>query len=144
MLAACEPSAKDLTKMFAAIKERLADQKYQGVPLIIAGDFNSMSHLDYTGAAKPQYLRVLDWRTSHVLIDAGLKDSYRELHPKVDRWKDATWSPRYPEQEQERIDFIYYRGSGLIAKDSQRIIQHAVKFPSDHAAVITTFELEDK
>ena len=141
MLEACEPSAKDLTKMYAAIQKRLSDEKYEGSPLIIAGDFNSMSHLDYTEAAKPQYKRVLDWRTSHVLIDAGLKDSYRDLHPKVDREKDVTWSPKNPDQEQERIDYIYYGGEGLQAKDSVRIIEHAVKFPSDHAAVVTTFEL---
>lgn len=143
MLAACQPSANDLQKMFAAMQKRLKDEKYQDVPLIIAGDFNSMSHLDYTKEAKSQYLRVLDWKTSHVLIDAGLKDSYREVNPKVSRKNDSTWSPRYPEQEQERIDFIYYQGSNFKAAKSEIITQHTEKFPSDHAAVLTTFRLED-
>ncbi len=141
MLKACQPSANDLQKMFAAIQKRMKDEKYQDVPLIIAGDFNSMSHLDYTQKAKNQYLRVIDWQTSHVLIDAGLKDSYREVHPQVSRKNDSTWSPRYPEQEQERIDFIYYQGSHLKATKSEIITQHAEKFPSDHAAVLTTFRV---
>lgn len=143
MLAACQPSANDLQKMFTAIQKRMKDEKYQDVPLIIAGDFNSMSHLDYTQKAKNQYLRVIDWKTSHVLIDAGLKDSYRVVHPQISRQNDSTWSPRYPEQEQERIDFIYYQGRGIEAKQSKIIRVHAEKFPSDHAAVLTTFQLAE-
>jgi hypothetical protein len=47
MVAACNASARSLEAIHDGIRERLADTKYDGVPIIVAGDFNSMSHLDY-------------------------------------------------------------------------------------------------
>jgi len=140
MQEACAPSAKDLTSMRDAITKRLADPKYADASIIIAGDFNSMSHLDYTEKAIRQYARVIDWKTSHVLTDAGFQDTYRERNPAVDRAKDSTWSPRFPDQEQDRIDFIYLKSSFWKASESKIITQHPVKFPSDHAALLTVFQ----
>ena len=140
MLEACEPSANDLKKMRDAIAKRLEDQKYADVSIIIAGDFNSMSHLDYNEDTTNQYGRVIDWRTSHVLLDNGYHDSYREMNPTVVRAKDSTWSPRYPDQEQDRIDFIYYKSDFWQPIKSKIITEHSVKFPSDHAAVLTVFQ----
>lgn len=137
--AACQPSAADLTKIHNAIQQRLSAPKYADTSIIIAGDFNSMSHLDYREIAIEHYERVVDWRTSHVLTDAGFRDSYREMNPTIDRAADATWSPRFPNQEQDRIDFIYYKSNSLEAVNSEVIREHADKFPSDHAAVLTTF-----
>ncbi|MDP1561137.1 MAG: endonuclease/exonuclease/phosphatase family protein [Pirellulaceae bacterium] len=144
MIAATQPSADDLQKMLAAIQERLADPKYRDVSLVIAGDFNSMSHLDWNSIAMEQYGRVIRWPTSHLMTAAHFRDAWRETHPKVDRATDATWSPRFPEQEQDRIDFIYYRSANLHAVDSQRIRTHAELFPSDHAAVVATLEVTDQ
>ena len=110
---ACQPSAADLLKIQQEITARLAAPQYQGIPVIIAGDFNSMSHLDYTAAAKAEYREIVDWPTSRVLTTSGYRDAYRAVNPTVNRLKDRTWSPRFPDQEQDRIDFIYFRGSGL-------------------------------
>ena len=44
----CDVSRDDLVKIRDQIEKRLSDDKYSGVPIIIAGDFNSMSHMDYT------------------------------------------------------------------------------------------------
>jgi len=143
MLAACQPSHDDLQAIWKQIEQRLADPKYNDVPIIIAGDFNSMSHRDYIASAKDDYQAVVDWPTSHVLTEAGFRDSWRELRPEVDRMRDSTWTPRFPEQQQDRIDYIYYRGKHLQATDVQRINTHAKKFPSDHAAVVTQFALLD-
>jgi endonuclease/exonuclease/phosphatase family metal-dependent hydrolase len=144
MIAATQPSADDLQKMLAAIQERLADPKYRDVSLVIAGDFNSMSHLDWNSIAMEQYGRVIQWPTSRLMTAAQFRDAWRETNPKVNRAADATWSPRYPEQEQERIDFIYYRSANLRAINSQRIRTHAELFPSDHAAVVATWAVADK
>lgn len=139
MLAVCQPSHDDLQAMWKQIEERLSDAKYDDLPIIIAGDFNSMSNRDYIASAKDDYQVVVDWPTSHVLPKAGFRDAWREIRPEVDRQLDSTWTPRFPEQEQDRIDFIYYRGEGLQATDVQRINTHAQKFPSDHAAVVARF-----
>lgn len=144
MIAATQPSADDLQKMLAAIQERLADPKYRDVSLVIAGDFNSMSHSDWNSIAMEQYGRVIQWPTSRLMTAAQFRDAWREIHPRVDRSADATWSPRFPEQEQERIDFIYYRSANLRAIESQRIRTHAELFPSDHAAVVATLAVADK
>lgn len=141
MLAVCQPSHDDLQAMWKLIEARLADAKYAGIPIIIAGDFNSMSRLDYIPAAQADYQVAIDWPTSQVLPNAGFRDAWRELRPEVNRQLDATWTPRFPEQEQDRIDYIYYRGENLQATDVQRIDTHEPKFPSDHAAVVARFAL---
>jgi endonuclease/exonuclease/phosphatase family metal-dependent hydrolase len=73
------------------------------------------------------------------MTQAGYRDAFRETHPLVARTQDATWSPRFTDQEQDRIDFIYYRSKDWRASQAQVIRDHAIKFPSDHAAVVATF-----
>ncbi|MFK7769008.1 MAG: endonuclease/exonuclease/phosphatase family protein [Mariniblastus sp.] len=138
LTAACQASCDDLKKIKSEIEKRLADEKYKNVPVVIAGDFNSMSHLDYIPSFKKQFKATVDWPTSHVLLDDGFRDSYRELNPEVDRQTDRTWTPRFPDQEQDRIDFIMYRGN-LSPRKSVVIDSHKLKFPSDHAALVTEF-----
>ena len=141
MKQACQASCDDLQKLWAAIKQRLDKPQYEDVPIIIAGDFNSMSHLDYIEPFKEQFDGgVIDWPTSHVLVDEGFRDSWRELHPEVNRKTDRTWTPRFPGQQQDRIDYVYYRGNGLEARESSVVDTHGEKFPSDHAAVVTEFD----
>lgn len=139
LLDACKSSAVDLEKIRTEIDDLLDDPKYHSVPIIIAGDFNSMSHLDYTEANRDQFGAVVEWPTSQVLTKTGYSDTYRQLHPEVNRLNDRTWTPRFPEQEQDRIDFIYVRGDTCQPVESVVIEHHAGKFPSDHAALLTTF-----
>ena len=145
LLKACQPSHDDLKKILEQIKKRLSDHKYDDVPVIISGDFNSMSHLDYSLITEEQFGSSIQWTTSQLMTDRGFRDTYRETNPIVDRKTDSTWSPKFPEQEQDRIDFIYYLAdrscsANWRARQSNVLRQHAVKFPSDHAAVLTTFE----
>jgi endonuclease/exonuclease/phosphatase family metal-dependent hydrolase len=140
MLAACASSATDLAAIRDAIDERLSDSKYAGVPIILAGDFNSMSHLDYAEVAREEYRDVIEWPTSRVMSDAGYRDVYRACNPRIDRAKDRTWTPRFPEQEQDRIDFVYARGD-VTPLDARVIDLHEDGFPSDHAAVIASIAL---
>ena len=141
MKAACEASATSLTEMWAAMEARLAD-RHPGIPVFVAGDFNSMSHLDYGEVGRDQYGVAIDWPTSHVLTGAGFLDSYREVHHAIDRAADATWTPRFPLQSQDRIDFIYHRTQGSwVATESRVLREHPNGFPSDHAALLTTFEV---
>jgi endonuclease/exonuclease/phosphatase family metal-dependent hydrolase len=146
MLAACKASHQSLQKMWAAIEARLSDNKYQAVPIIIAGDFNSMSHLDYGEIGWDQYDAVVKWPTSTVLTDQGFTDSYRACNPRIDRKVDSTWTPRFPGQHQDRIDFIYHRDaktqSVTVVPAASRVIrEHDPRFPSDHAALLSTLRI---
>lgn len=140
MLAACRASAEDLEAMWGAIETRLAGPSYDGVPVIVAGDFNSMSHLDYGEVGWDQYHAVVDWPTGRVLSRRGFVDTYRAANPAIDRERDSTWSPRFPDQERDRIDYIYARSPGWRVGSSRLVRSHAEGFPSDHAAVVTTLE----
>lgn len=143
LLAACQPSAVDLAKIVKLIDEKLAGTKYADSPRIIAGDFNSMSHLDYTEGTRGQFDNYLiDWPTSHVITDAGYTDAYRTVNPIVDRMHDRTWTPRFPDQQQDRIDFVYFRGKGMTPLASQVLESHIEGFPSDHAALTARFRLD--
>ena len=117
------------------------DQK--GVPLFVSGDFNSGSHLDWTEEAKHLFGGyVLKWPTSVLMEKRGFKDSYRELHPDPVKDPCLTWSTMSKLDLQYRIDFIYYMGDKVKAVRSEMLDKHPIRFPSDHAAMITTFSFK--
>jgi endonuclease/exonuclease/phosphatase family metal-dependent hydrolase len=142
LIKACDPSRATLATLLTAIDTKLRDESLEAIPVLIAGDFNSMSHLDYTKENATQFDgRVIAWPTSLLMTEAGYTDVYRSLNPEVDRKKDRTWSPEFPEQSQDRIDFIYLRSQTVQAKRSWVVDDHEPFFPSDHAALMATFEL---
>jgi len=150
LLAACASSASDLEKILTLAKAKLAESNYADAPIIIAGDFNSMSHLDYTEDAIDQYGYIIDWPTSKYITAAGFTDSFREQYPTVNRKLGSTWSPRFPNQQQDRIDFIYYLNDSMKSVksvkyhrplESHNLLNKPVTFPSDHAALVTSFLL---
>lgn len=120
---------------------------------MLVGDFNVPSHLDWTAEAAP--LRggygPVPWPVTLAAEAAGLRDSYREAHPDPVRDPGTTWSPVNPEPEpQDRIDYVLYAGSGLRVLDSTTLVTGEPRpephvagnaWPSDHAAVVTTFAL---
>ncbi|QDT75228.1 Endonuclease/Exonuclease/phosphatase family protein [Lacipirellula limnantheis] len=116
--------------------------KRPGVPVILAGDFNSNSHLDYVEAAREQYGIVAAWPVTKLVADAGFRDAYRVCRPRIDRAGDRTWSPRFPEQIQDRIDFIFWRGAQVGAVEARRLDRATPRWPSDHAAVWAKFRWE--
>lgn len=139
VIAACASSATNLREILEQIRARLTAGGYADVPVIIAGDFNSMSHLDYTESAREQFGEVIAWQTSRVLTEAGFRDAYRNLHPNVDRQRDRTWTPRFPEQQQDRIDFVYDTWPDVRVVEARVIDAHSEQFPSDHAALLVRY-----
>jgi endonuclease/exonuclease/phosphatase (EEP) superfamily protein YafD len=135
-----ESRQAEIRAILRGIDEEMA--KRPGVPVILTGDFNSNSHLDYVEAAREQYAVVAEWPVTKIVADAGFRDVYRECHPKVDRAADRTWSPRFPEQIQDRIDFVFWRGEQLRAVEAKRLDQAEPRWPSDHAAVWARFGWE--
>ncbi|MEU6345795.1 HAD-IA family hydrolase [Streptomyces sp. NPDC046977] len=121
-------------------------------PVLLVGDFNVPSHLDWTAAAAPLHGgREVPWPVTLEAEAAGLRDSYRDAHPDPVRDPGTTWSPVNPEPEpQDRIDFVLYAGRGLEVLDSNALVTGEPRpepdvagnaWPSDHAAVVTTFAL---
>lgn len=115
------------------------------VPLFVSGDFNIDSHLDWTEAARHLHEGyVVEWPVSKLMEEAGFIDSYRDLYPDPVKNPCKTWSPMWKDELQYRIDFIYYRkGQGVQPKSSRMIDYHKVRFPSDHAAMLTTFNFSE-
>lgn len=137
---------KEVVAILKEIKPVL--KRSTDVPVIMLGDFNSGSHLDWTERTKEVHKGLtIEWPVSKAMIDAGFKDSYRELH--IDPLLDPglTWTPRAATSStkyglRDRIDYIYYQG-GLRAVESKMIEYHPIMFPSDHAGVLTVFEWKE-
>lgn len=116
------------------------------VPVVMVGDFNSGSHLDWTEETrKIHYDYTIEWPVSLAMEKAGFEDSYRKMHinPLLD--PGMTWTPRAATSStkyglRDRIDYIYYQGK-LKPLESKVVDYHPIMFPSDHAGVITVFEL---
>ncbi|RMG64841.1 MAG: endonuclease/exonuclease/phosphatase family protein [Bacteroidetes bacterium] len=121
------------------------------IPLILGGDMNSPSHLDWGPNTRAQHAGlVVPWYATKNLAELGMRDSYREIHPDPGTHPGITWdSPG--RTDEHRIDYIFYRGKGLQALasesyqaflgDSLRIGERAIPYPSDHGLVMTTFAL---
>lgn len=133
-------------------------------PVLLTGDFNVPSHLDWTAATAAKHGGVgpVAWPESTRVQEAGLIDSFRRLHPDPLLKPGESWSAIHKGSEaQDRIDFVYYRGKALrpLASDlyatavqttvgpwnTNRDPSAAVggnTWPSDHFAVKTTFRIE--
>ena len=115
-------------------------------PCFLVGDFNAPSHLDYAN---------VPWPTSLACVDAGLLDSYRQLHatnrtyPAPFAFNDPgiTWTPKTSQEPDgvfDRIDFVYYtQGDGVLPTASIELDERNSinPWPSDHRAVLSTFNL---
>ena len=114
--------------------------------VIIGGDFNSGSHLDWTAAAAQFHggYGPVALPTSKLMADRGFTDTFRLLHPDEVGRPEGTFAVIYGHLQHGRIDYLYARGSGLRAVSS-KIIRTSPDidfvWPSDHAAVLTTFEV---
>lgn len=116
-------------------------------PIIMAGDFNTNSHLDWTDATKDAHLGyVVEWPVTKVMEKYGFTDSFRELNPNplTDPGYSAwPYSRRYGQRYVEsRIDYIFYKGKNIRALESKVVDYHPIMFPSDHAAFLTVFQLK--
>lgn len=128
-----------------------------GMPVFLTGDFNSPSHLDWTEAVvgkRAQVKFAVDWPASQLLADAGLSDSYRVVNPDVVEKPGITWSPGSPvpmvkaDEALDRIDWVLFAGatpkaSTLVGEAGGPDVGVSVTpWPSDHRAVVSTFEVE--
>lgn len=120
----------------------------KNTPIVLGGDFNSCSHLDWTketAQAGLHYGMEVDFPVSKIMLANDFVDSYREVKPNPIKNIGKTWSPIFNYCDDFRIDYIYHRGQNIKVIDS-RVIDHYPNhnqmFPSDHAGVLTIFEIK--
>lgn len=128
------------------------------VPVIVAGDFNSPSHLDWTAATSYVHCnRSFQWPVTRMMDRKQFVDSFRQFNPSPLQYPGNTWSPvvKFNEEDnrkfepQDRIDYLYYKSSRL--KVAASVTYVGIKnfstipnnrwndWPSDHAALISDF-----
>jgi hypothetical protein len=128
-----------------------------GIPVILGGEFNSPSHLDWTEAmvkARPAVKYPVEWPESKLMADNGFVDSYRTVHADPVAKPGLTWTPGYPHpfvrptETHDRIDYIYSIGAKAVASEvigevgGPDVAISVDPWPADHRAVLTTFEVE--
>lgn len=153
------------------------EEHKKGNTVLLAGDFNEPSHLDWGESSKDLFDHngtVVPWQNSIKLIENGFLYTYRTKYPDPVTHPGLTWAANNtdvqlaklvwtPEaDDRDRIDFIYYFPNeqltledvtivgpvGSIAKGKRIETNHGQdKFlapkgiwPSDHKAVLATFE----
>lgn len=119
-------AANRKSRRLEAVKKFIADAekeiKQENI-VIIGGDFNEPSHLDWQEDTKDLWDHngaIVEWDCSNVLYEKGFKDTYREYYPNPVTHPGFTFPSDNPDapaskltwapdaDERERIDFIYY------------------------------------
>ncbi|WP_089058165.1 endonuclease/exonuclease/phosphatase family protein [Flavobacterium plurextorum] len=104
------------------VKDAQIERK-KGNLVLLGGDFNEPSHLDWTAATKDLYDHngvIISWHNSVTLKNSGFLDAYRVKYPDPVKNPGFTW-PAYntdvelskllwakDADERDRIDFIYF------------------------------------
>lgn len=155
-LLACETTHSKRFEQTQAILERLKKLRHLDgrLPLLVGGDWNCPSHLDYGTETRHLHRNLtLPLPSSLAFERAGFTDTFRAVHPSVLKTPGVTWSPLYRTEPvtrkslpMDRIDRLYLRAARLKAisattypqhLESVRIQRDKRQFPSDHAAVLT-------
>lgn len=150
---------EEIRRILSVMQPTLAES--DSIPVIIGGDFNVHSHLDWTEATKDLYNHggaVVNWTVSTIMQQAGFKDSFREMNPNPATEPGSTWywsdsaGVSDVKDRMDRIDFIYYQGKGIKAIESESYdgdLGGTLEFKgdrffyaSDHGFVLTTFTLQ--
>jgi exonuclease III len=134
---------------FAEIKQILIEvdsiaKLYPNYPIIIGGDFNSGSHLDWVEATKEHhYNKVVKWPVSNHMIENGFEDSFREVNLDLESTLQGTWGFLSGNIISDRIDYIYHKG-GLKTLKSKIVMDDPKGgfFNSDHRAIKTIFNIK--
>ena len=108
------------------IADFLKDIENETQPVILMGDFNEPSHLDWTENTSDLFDHngvVINWQSTHVLFKNGFTDAFRNFFPDEKSnpgitWpslahgeKSTSWTPK--SDERDRIDYIFYKGKSI-------------------------------
>ena len=139
------------------VLDRLPELEDAGIPVVMTGDFNTPSSLDWTSAtatAREQVAYPLIWPVSEAAFAAGLQDTFRTVYPDPVERPGLTWTPGYPaptlrpDETLDRIDWVLASES-ITVLDSQVVGESdnsdvdiaVMPYPSDHRGVVSTLEM---
>ncbi len=125
----------------------------EGYPVFLTGDLNQPSSLDYTEATvgmREGVTEPIPWPVSETLLDIGMRDTFREIHP--DPVENPGLTHGNPDFHQggfgDRIDYLYAGGpavtqtSELVGEvGGPNVDREYEPWTSDHRAVLSTFEV---
>ena len=153
----CERKHSSREKQTLALIETLRELGHleSNLPLLVGGDWNSPSHLDYGDSTKHlHHNRIIPVPTSIALMKTGMVDTFRNVHPDPIEVPGITWSPLVRTNKEtgkpsplDRIDRLYLKSTALVATQASTLpkkledesIPKAKRiFPSDHGAVRIT------
>ncbi|MFC9790053.1 Ig-like domain repeat protein [Rhodococcus sp. NPDC127528] len=112
-------------------------EQAKGRSIILGGDFNEPSTLDWTDAAKNLFDHngvVIPWETTRRLEQAGFVDSYRSKYPNPVTHPGFTWPSDNPAKspsqiswapaadERDRIDYIFTDGASKLSLTEAGIV----------------------
>lgn len=124
----------------AAAAELVADivaERAAGRIAIVGGDFNEPPSQDWTEATADLFDHngvVVPWQTTQTLLDGGLVDAFREVHPDPVAnpgftWPSdnalfptsaLTWAPEA--DERDRIDYVFATPDDRLSIDDARVV----------------------
>ena len=140
-----EDSLYAYTDIKNIVEKDINPYREKDMPVIMGGDFNSCSHLDWTRKASALHYGYgpVAFPASRYLQDAGYTDTFRHLHPDETQRPEGTWAVIYGHSSTSRIDFIYSKGNArpVQSKLVRTTPEIDSVWPSDHAGVITVFRI---
>lgn len=113
-----------------AISDFIEITKTDSKPIILMGDFNEPSFLDWTEKTKNLFDHngvVIPWVNTEKLFQEGFVDAYRTYYPNevsnpgftwpsyANDIETTTWSPLA--DERDRIDYIFFKGTEIKIED---------------------------
>lgn len=141
-----------------AHKKHFSLLEADGFPILLTGDFNAPSHLDWDSSMIGQRSHIkyaVRWPVAESLEKMGYIDTYRAVFPNPHTKPGLTWTPGFPAPQKnptethDRIDFIW--ASGIVKAIGAQLVGEAngpdvdfavTPYPSDHRGVISTCVLK--
>ncbi len=129
---------------------QMSDLLSENYPVVLTGDFNQPSSLDYVEATVGTRAGVnepIAWPVSEALFRIGMRDTYREIYPDPTTVRGDTWGVPGLRRggEGDRIDYVYAggpvetRNSKLVGEPGGESVDIPVKpWTSDHRAVVSS------
>jgi exodeoxyribonuclease-3 len=146
--AAAEARGAQIEAVLARVRPLVA----AGAAVVLTGDFNEPSHLDWTerAAAAGVVPLAVAYPSSRAVEEAGLRDAFRAVHPDEVARPGWTWTPTTapddPKDRHDRIDFVHAAGVDIVRAEvvgegapAADVVVHP--WPSDHRAVVVTLEV---
>jgi endonuclease/exonuclease/phosphatase family metal-dependent hydrolase len=143
--------------MLEPVLTKLSELSQTGMPVLLTGDFNSPSHLDWIeglAEVREEVKYPVAWPVTVAVEEAGFIDTYRAAHPDPVEEPGVTWTYGYPyprlrENEViDRIDLVFatsnieVMGSDIVGPGgSPNADIEVTPFPSDHRGVVSTVRL---